>query len=268
MTTSQIRHGRAGAAMHRTLALALLAGLNGLTACDGYRSPTYTPPTVPSDTTPAVRPVASLHVIVPTFPLEAGESAIASVIALDAAGRAVATPDVRFVSSDPSVVFVNSTSGVIVAVGPGSADVIIAFNGLTARSTVTVKRADIRINEVFPNGDRPGGFVELANPTDEPVDLGGWRIVSGPFRESVVLPAGFIIPAHGFLTVNEQNITGGLGAADFVQLFSAFVEPVDSFQWFANPTTSFSRCPDVTGDFVITTETRRLPNACGPASAH
>jgi len=75
------------------------------------------------------------------------------------------------------------------------------------------------------------------------VDLTGWTIT----------PAGSMIPAGGFFVIEEASFPAGLQASDAVHVFSHFGVQVDAFSWTADPVTSYGRCPDGSGDFVITT---------------
>ena len=120
----------------------------------------------------------------------------------------------------------------------------------------------LRMLEVLTNFDRPGGFIELINPSDRDVDLGGFTVSTSDPTYFVTLPPGFIIPAHGYLTVNEQNIPRGIGASDAVRLFSRFDVLLDQFSWVGHPQLDFSRCPELNGPFLVTVPTRRAANDC------
>lgn len=45
-------------------------------------------------------------------------------------------------------------------------------------------------NEIRSNDDGPGGWVELYNPTDRTVDLGGWKVANEHIEHAAALPAG------------------------------------------------------------------------------
>ena len=125
------------------------------------------------------------------------------------------------------------------------------------------QESPLKINEVFPNGDIPGGWVEIFNPTAYDIDMGGWRVTAGDVSRSFMVPAGAVIPAQGFLAVNEGNFPLGLKSADAVHLFSPSGVEVDSFSWTVNPATSYGRCADGSGQFVVTTTaTRKSANDC------
>jgi hypothetical protein len=125
------------------------------------------------------------------------------------------------------------------------------------------RSSPIRINEIQPNGDAPGGWVELYNATPAASDLSGWAITASDSSNGFVLPMGVTIPAGGYRVLNESIFPLGLNAADAVHLFNRNGVQVDSFSWLATPATSFGRCPDGLGDFVTTTASSRgFPNVC------
>lgn len=94
-------------------------------------------------------------------------------------------------------------------------------------SAVTVAPVSTRpivITEIMGDpsrvADDRGEYVELFNPNTTAVDIGGWRLASGPVNpptEGVTFPAGTSIPACGFVVVvrstdpaQNGGITGGL----------------------------------------------------------
>ncbi len=89
--------------------------------------------------------------------------------------------------------------------------------------------APILVHEALtrPEGASPRDTIELYNPTDEPVDLGGWWLsddLSTPAKFSI--PRGTIVAAHGYVTFDETQFNQGakafgLGAdGDEIWLFS------------------------------------------------
>jgi hypothetical protein len=207
--------------------------------------------------------VASVSLALAANPLEVGQATVATTTARDQYGAQIDAGAPVYTSSAPEIAGVNPTTGAILAIAPGVAQITVTVQGKTDRRPVTVVMAAVRINEVAPNGDGPGGFVELFNPTGVDVDLSGWSISGSDVGQSFVIPAGAKILARDFLTVAEQTLPVSLKAADAVHLFSRFGVQVDQLSWATNPITSLGRCPDGTGPFVLTTlATRRAPNAC------
>lgn len=84
----------------------------------------------------------------------------------------------------------------------------------------------VSINELMTRGS--GGapdFVELSNPHDQPVDIGGWWLSDErnfPFRYHI--PAGTVVPARGYLVLDESQFGSAVsfsGEGERCYLFSA-----------------------------------------------
>jgi hypothetical protein len=135
-----------------------------------------------------------------------------------------------------------------------------ALNSCAAFSTA------VRINEVESNLGAPGDWVEFFNTSTSPVDLTGYVFRDNNDQASYTLPAGSIVPARGFLVIEEAQFLFGLGGGDAARLFApggAIV--IDSYTWTAHATTTYGRCPDGTGAFVTTSEvTKGTANGCAP----
>ncbi len=124
----------------------------------------------------------------------------------------------------------------------------------------------VRINEVESDNGVPGDWVELHNSAAVAIDLGGYRLKDNMDRPFAI-PAGTIIPAGGFLVLEESAFDFGLGAADMVRLFAPDnVTLIDSYQWSSHAAgTTYGRCPDGSGEFVLTTvSTKGSANDCSP----
>ncbi len=57
-------------------------------------------------------------------------------------------------------------------------------------------------------------FVELYNPTDGPIDIGGWKLqyksaTGTTWNDRAILPANATIPAHGFYLIANQSYVPG-----------------------------------------------------------
>jgi hypothetical protein len=64
------------------------------------------------------------------------------------------------------------------------------------------------INEILAHTDLPQtDVIELYNPGDEAIDIGGWYLTDDPILDPTkyVIPAGTSIPAGGYWAVNEDN---------------------------------------------------------------
>lgn len=119
----------------------------------------------------------------------------------------------------------------------------------------------VRINEVeSSDGDNPD-WVELVNPTDEPLDVSGIVVKDEKDANAYEIPAGTVIPARGYLVLDALGF--GLGGGDSVRLFEDG-EIVDSTTWGeGHAAVTWGRCPDVSGPFAVTAEsTKGAPNIC------
>ena len=110
------------------------------------------------------------------------------------------------------------------------------------------------INEV-QSDDPEGGsdWVELANPTDEELDISGLVLKDNKEEDPYTIPEGTKIPAKGFLVIyndesGEKGFKFGLGKGDSVRLFENG-ELIASAEWpegsHTNPT--WGLYPDVNG---------------------
>ena len=225
-----------------------------------------------SGTGPANRRVATVDVAVAHTELEEGQHDTATAVARDQFGAPIDAGPVSWSSTFPVGAAVNGATGEIVGNASGNAEIVATVAGQTGRLRITVSPPPLLINEVFPNGDLPGGWVEVFNPTAEAVDLSGWTVVTpGPNPAAFTFPAGVIIESGGFAAVNDQTLPNGLGATGAVGLFSRFGVLSDAFAWNQNAGgTSYARCPDGMGgtvdgqaQLVVTaTPTRKASNTC------
>ena len=120
--------------------------------------------------------------------------------------------------------------------------------------------------EQNPPGDERtsgGEFIELYNPTASAVDISGWIIYTthGDI-ESYVIPAGTVLPSHGFWQVtfagqfidNEQ---------DSLVLLNALGQQVDATSNKTdeqNDSKSWQRYPDGSDNWVFAPSTRSIIN--------
>ena len=219
-----------------------------------------------SDST-AVPTIATVTLTLGADSIEDGQANTAKAVALDKFGDTL-TFSPTFSSSVPTVVGINPFTGNMIALSAGTTEITATFGQKTARKVLTVLAPAIRVNEVKPNGEGPGGWIELFNPTDRPVDVSGWVITSSNHFAAFTFPAGLIIAPRAFLTIEEADFPEGLKSADEVHLFNRFGVQADQFSWPVNPTTSFGRCPEGTGPFVTNVApSKTRANQCPVAAA-
>jgi hypothetical protein len=167
----------------------------------------------------------------------------------------VGLTDVDIVSSSSGLAFVDRSQYAGVVRG-GSLD--IRF-----RVMQPAVGTSLRISEIESNLGSPGDWVELHNSGAAEIALGGFQIRDNDDTHRHTLPAGTSIPAGGYLVIEESSLGYGLGTADKVRLFSPGGALIDSYEWTAHASTTYGRCPEVTGAFTTTqTATKGAANAC------
>ncbi|MEP6619723.1 MAG: lamin tail domain-containing protein [bacterium] len=120
----------------------------------------------------------------------------------------------------------------------------------------------VKINEVESNGGTPGDWIELYNPSANPVDLSGFQLKDDNDAHIFTIPSGTTIAAGAFMAFDVE-VSFGLGSADMARLFTPAGALVDSYAWTAHATTTYGRCPDGTGAFTTTTaSTKGAANNC------
>ena len=189
---------------------------------------------------------------------------VVAVVEAHAGGAGLLTASSPSASLTLSSPIVAGTTAEIRALASGNTEISATIGGIVGVRRVTVSNPAILINEVFPNGDLPGGWVEFFNPTARAVDMSGWTVTDRDLAHAFTIPDGVIIDSGGFVAVNEVTLPNQLDASDEVHLFSRYGIPSDGFAWTANTVgTSYARCPDGRGNLVVTTTpTRKAPNVC------
>lgn len=134
----------------------------------------------------------------------------------------------------------------------------------TAAGDACPATPNVRINEVESNGGTPGDWVELYNPGPGPANLAGYVFKDNDDTRNHVLPATAVIPAGGYLTLEEADFVFGLGAADSARLYRPDGTLADSYTWAAHAGNTYGRCPNGTGALTNTTNvTKGTANDCG-----
>ncbi|NLB46354.1 MAG: lamin tail domain-containing protein, partial [Microbacteriaceae bacterium] len=118
----------------------------------------------------------------------------------------------------------------------------------------------VRINEVVTN---PADWIELANPTDSPLDVSGIVVKDNDDSHAYEIPAGTTIAARGYHVIEADELGFGLGKADSVRLFEG-EDLINETTWGPeHPLPSWGRCPDMSGSFAVTAQaTKGAPNFC------
>jgi hypothetical protein len=218
---------------------------------------------------PQVHTVASIDVSVKPE-LEIGETDKAIAIARDESGAPIAGATVTWSSTFPDVAVITPEADITTKT-IGTTEIVATAGGKAGRKLITVLPPPLIINEVSPDGDLNGGWIEVFNSTPRAIDMAGWFIatVIGPSHvELYTFPAGSVIGPGEFVVVDEVMIPGLLNPNGTVALFSGLGVGSDGLSWSANVSgTAYARCPD--GDRLgslvsTTTPTRKAPNVCRP----
>jgi hypothetical protein len=221
-----------------------------------------------SDSTePQVHSVTSIDVSVKSE-LEIGARDTATAIARDELGEPISGAPVSWSSTFPGVAVI-TPEGEITTKTTGTTEIVATAGGKVGRKLVTVLPPPLLINEVNPDGDLAGGWIEVFNSTPRAIDLTGWFIVTviGPSHvELYTFTAGSVIGAGQFVVVDEVMIPGLLNANGTVALFSGFGVQSDALSWSANVSgTAYARCPDGDRSGALTSTTaptRKASNVC------
>src|SRR6478736_2153869 len=118
-------------------------------------------------------------------------------------------------------------------------------------------------NEVESNGGTPDDCVELYNAGTGSEDLSGWVLKDNDDTHVYTIPAGTSIAPGEALIL--ENFGFGLGSGDSARLYDDQGNQVLDYTWVGHAPTTYGRCPDVVGEFGITTNpTKGGPNDCTP----
>jgi hypothetical protein len=222
-----------------------------------------------SDSTgPQGKNIASIDVAVKSE-LEIGDTDRAVAVARDESGSPIPGAAVSWSSTFPDVAVI-TPEGEISTKAVGTTEIVATAGGKVGRQRLTVSPPPLQINEINPDGDLNGGWVEIFNSTSRAIDLSGWFFVTviGPTHvELYIFPAGSVIGPGEFVVVDEAMIPGSLKANGTLALFSRFAVASDAFSWTANvPGTAYARCADDRFASLVSTTmpTRKAANVCRP----
>lgn len=118
--------------------------------------------------------------------------------------------------------------------------------------TATKGRLNIVVNPVVINEvqskDPNGGadWIELANPTDLPLNIAGLILKDSDDTHGYTIPDGTVIPANGFLVLTEDDFGFGLGKGDSVRIFEDDML-IASTTWPDHTSPTWGLYPDVNG---------------------
>ena len=100
-------------------------------------------------------------------------------------------------------------------------------------------------------------WIELANLSDQAIDIRGW-VIEDDGENSIMFASNTIVPARGYLhLVRGVDFMFGLGKNDGLSLKTSDGSVVDRTQWVEGETSSglsWARIPDMIGDFETTNQ--------------
>lgn len=209
--------------------------------------------------------VAAVQLSASSANLVVGDTLRLAAAAVDADGDTLEVT-IAWTSGATGIATVNA-SGLVTAVGAGSATITASAGGQSAQATVTVtappraiSAAQLQINELMgdpANAESAswGEWFEVHNTGSTPIDLQGWRILSGGNNQpahvinaSVIVPAGgYAVLGRGFdparnggLTLDYNYFVGNsttiwLDNSDYLVLLDTEQALVDSLSWTTLP---------------------------------
>ena len=212
-------------------------------------------------------PAPALTTLTVTLPLTTaaqGQTETATAAGVDQNGTAIGAGTVGWTSSTATVATINPASGLITAISPGTTTIVATSGAITGQKTLTVLAPPaIKVNEVESNGGTPGDWAEFYNSTTAAVDLSGWVMKDNDDTHVYTFPAGTTIAPGGYFVAEEANFIFGLGAPDAVRIYNPFGVLVDTYAWTTHATTTYGRCPNITGALTTTTtSTKGAANDC------
>lgn len=108
-------------------------------------------------------------------------------------------------------------------------------------------KPQVVINEVQskdPNGG--ADWIELANPTNADIDISGIVIKDNDDTHVYTIPESTIIPANGFLVIDENTLGFGFGKGDSVRLYEGDML-IGSTTWSEHTNPTWGLYSDVNG---------------------
>lgn len=135
-------------------------------------------------------------------------------------------------------------NGVYARIPDGTGD-FVEFAAST-KGKANIVTNPVVLNEIQSN-DKNGGpdWIELANPTDEILDVSGIVIKDNDDTHEYVIPNDTTIPAYGFLVIDDLSF--GLGKGDSVRLYENG-RLIASTIWTEHTNPTWGLYPDVKGN--------------------
>ena len=157
--------------------------------------------------------------------------------------------EVNLLASSGAVVethqWTGHAQGVLARIPDGTGD-FIDFDTST-KNAPNLKTNMVVLNEI-QSKDPNGGpdWIELANPTDDKLDISGLIIKDDDDNHAYTIPEGTVIEANGFLVLTEEDFGFGLGKSDMVRIYQGNIL-IQSAKWEGHTNPTWGLYPDING---------------------
>lgn len=141
--------------------------------------------------------------------------------------------------------YTGHAAGVYARIPDGTGD-FVDF-ATSTKGKLNIVTNPVVINEVQskdPNGG--ADWIELANPTNADIDISGIVIKDNDDTHVYTIPESTIIPANGFLVIDENTLGFGFGKGDSVRLYEGDML-IGSTTWSEHTNPTWGLYPDVNG---------------------
>ena len=136
-------------------------------------------------------------------------------------------------------------AGVYARIPDGTGDFVDFDTATKGKANVVVN--PVVINEIQSNDPNGGAdWIELANPTNKPLDISGIIIKDDDDTHEYRIPDGTVIAAEGFIVLSGNDFGFGLGKGDTVRLFENEML-IASVTWEEHTTPTWGLYPDANG---------------------
>jgi len=130
---------------------------------------------------------------------------------------------------------------------------LVAPLALLAGPASAAEPSTVVINEVDIDAD----WIEFVNTGTEAVDISGYLVRDDQDDHTFTVPADTVVAPGEFwvadVNADELGDAGfGLGKADAARFFAPDGTSIAEYSWASEPLTSYGRCADGTGDFIVT----------------
>lgn len=141
--------------------------------------------------------------------------------------------------------YVEHAEGVYARIPDGTGEFV--DYATSTKGKLNVVTNPVVINEVESKDSNDGvDWLELANPTNEDIDVSGIVVKDNDDTHVYTIPEGTIIPANGFLVIDENLLGFGLGSDDSVRLYEGETL-IGSTSWNGHANPTLGLYPDVNG---------------------